>query len=54
MREFKVEIVEIDGKKHVKVHAQSEIIKHPDGRQDVIIHAPSLSLLSKQLNIGGK
>ncbi len=53
-REFKVRVEHKDGKKILHIQAQSEIIKHADGRQDVIIHAPSLSLLAKQPNLGGK
>ncbi len=52
--EFKVKVVEKDGKKVIHVQARTEIIKHPDGRQDVIVHAPSLSLIAKHLNLGGK
>ncbi len=42
-REFKAKMV--NGK--MVILAQSEIITHPDGRQDVIIHAPCLSVISK-------
>lgn len=52
--EFKAKIIELDGKRQIVITANTEIIKYPDGRQDVIIHAPSLDMISKQLNIGGK
>lgn len=47
--EFKAEM--IDGKLTVK--CRTETIKRPDGSQDVIIHAPALSVISafnKELN----
>ena len=47
MENFKAEIKVVNGKKQLIVHARSETIVHPDGRKDVIIHAPSLSLISK-------
>lgn len=40
--EFKAKI--IDGKLNIK--CRTETIKHPDGRQDVIVHAPALSIMS--------
>ncbi len=52
--EFKIKVVEKDGKRHIQVQARCETIKHADGSQDVIVHAPSLSLLAKHLNLGGK
>lgn len=48
--EFKAEI--IDGKLNIK--CRTEIIKNPDGSQDVIVHAPALSVMSafnKKMNI---
>lgn len=47
--EFKAKMV--DGK--LTVQCRTEIIKRPDGGQDVIVHAPSLSVISafnKELN----
>ncbi len=53
-REFKVKVEHKDGKKIVHIQGQSEVIKHADGRQDVIVHVPSFSLFSEQLDLGGK
>ena len=52
--EFKARIIEVNGRKTMQVQAQTEIVKRPDGKHDVIIHAPSLSLMAKHLNTGGK
>lgn len=40
--EFKAKIVD---NKVLKIQCHTEIIKHKDGRQDVIIHAPALSTI---------
>lgn len=44
-REFKGKyITQQDGKKLLVVQAQAETIEHPDGRKDVIIHAPVITM----------
>lgn len=37
------------GKKVIVVEAKCETIIHPDGRKDVIVHAPTLQLINKFL-----
>ena len=46
-QEFKANIVEKDGKRYLNIQSNSEEIVYPDGRKDIIIHAPSLSLVNK-------
>lgn len=46
--EFKATIVKDEnGNESISVQARTEIITHPNGSQDVIIHAPALSLIAK-------
>lgn len=44
---FEAEIREINGKKILIIKSNVEEITYPDGRKDVIVHAPSLSLINK-------
>lgn len=44
---FKAKVKTVNGKKIIVFEPISEEITHPDGRKDVIIHAPSLSLINK-------
>lgn len=44
---FSARIEEANGKKTLVVKGRSETIIYPDGRQDVKIHAPALSIISK-------
>lgn len=44
---FIARIEEKNGKKTLVVKGRSETTIHPDGRQDVKIHAPALSVISK-------
>lgn len=47
-REFKAKYEDNgDGTKQLVIQTQSETIVHPDGRRDVIIHAPSLDMVNK-------
>jgi hypothetical protein len=49
-REFKAKIIKgEDGKMQLSIDCGSEVIKRPDGSQDVVIHAPSLGLINKFL-----
>ena len=49
--EFKARIIKTDdGKVQISIQCTSETIKYPDGRQDVTIFAPNLSLIDKALN----
>jgi len=45
--QFTAEMKMIDGKLIPVIKARAEEIRHPDGRVDVIIHAPCLSLMQK-------
>ncbi len=45
--EFKERKEIVDGKEILVIDTIVEEIKHPDGRQDVIVHAPSLELINK-------
>jgi len=48
-RTYKAEIKEVNGKKVLVVHVDSEEVVNPDGSKSVIIHAPSLSLVNKTM-----
>jgi hypothetical protein len=45
--EFKARKETVNGKEILVIDPITEIIKHPDGRQDVIVHAPSLELIKQ-------
>lgn len=47
---FKGRIVEQGGKKVVQIEAKSVEINHPDGRRDVIVRVPSLSLIANAVS----
>jgi len=41
-------VIEVDTSSGVPtIHAQAEEIRYPDGRQDVIVHVPCMTLGSK-------
>ena len=44
--EFKAHYEVKDGKKMLVIEAKSETIVHPDGRKDVIIRVPTLSVIN--------
>jgi len=44
---FKARKEMVDGKEILVIDPISEEIKYPCGRQDVIVHAPSLELINK-------
>jgi urease gamma subunit len=46
-REFKGRYEVIDGKRVLVVETQAETVVHPDGRKDVIIHAPTLDMMNQ-------
>lgn len=45
--EFKARKEVVDGKETLVINPISEKIKHPDGRQGVIMHMPSLELINQ-------
>lgn len=45
MEEFKGKIIEVNGKKVLKIQANSTEIVHPDGRKDVVVRVPPLNLI---------
>ncbi len=45
--EFKARKEIVDGLERLIIDPIVEEIKHPDGSQDVIVHAPSLELINK-------
>ena len=48
-RTYKAEIKEVNGKKVLVVHVDSEEVVNSDGSKSVIIHGPSLSLVNKTM-----
>jgi hypothetical protein len=51
LEKFEVTYIEKDGKKVPHIKCRAETIIHPDGRKDVIIHAPTLELVNKELQL---
>lgn len=45
--DFQAEKKMVNGKECMVFKVKSETITHPDGRQDVIIHAPNLGMISE-------
>lgn len=52
LNEFDVTLQVVNGKTIPIVKVKTETVVHPDGRKDVIIHAPTLSLINKKLKLG--
>lgn len=43
-REYKAKVLENNT---LQIQCKAEVIKHEDGKQDVIIHAPALKIIQK-------
>jgi len=45
--QFTATMQEVNGKMVPVIKIRAEEIRHPDGRVDVVIHAPALNLINK-------